>query len=311
MIRFLRLGLLLLATAAPLSAQDWAGRGRAQGSLKDPDGKPIAGAKVILALAESGQGPSTTSDKSGRWALGGLRAGKWNVDIEAAGFVGAKRSIEIQEFGFGPKVDLKLDRVAAAPPPSEPDQRSVELKAMLQAGDQAFQAGQYAAARAEYDKVAALRPEILELQRSIAYCFYKEGNLAEAAARLKVIVEKDPGKQENVVLLANILLEQGDLDEGLAALGKIDPAQVSSPDTWYNVGILLLNKARAADSIGYFDKTLALDAAYADAWYSRGLAKVQANRNAEAKADLQRYLTLAPADARNAATARELLKALK
>ena len=78
----------ILLLAAPLAAQDWKGMGRLEGKVLDPDGKPIEGATVKLDLPErGGGGPTAKTDKKGKWAVGGIVGGRWNADIEAAGFV--------------------------------------------------------------------------------------------------------------------------------------------------------------------------------------------------------------------------------
>jgi len=74
------------ALAAPAAAQDWKGIGRFEGRVVDADGKPIEGATVKLDLPERGGGTSVKTDKKGKWAIGGIAAGQWNVDVEAAGY---------------------------------------------------------------------------------------------------------------------------------------------------------------------------------------------------------------------------------
>ena len=73
---------LLLATAfAPVAAQDWAGRGRVRGNVKDEAGNAIEGAKVTLRYdraPETGPEPILTDDK-GIWGFMGLASGAWRV----------------------------------------------------------------------------------------------------------------------------------------------------------------------------------------------------------------------------------------
>ena len=48
---------LLLALVPTADAQDWAGRGRAHGTVKDEAGNPIEGARVEVYLRTQGNGP--------------------------------------------------------------------------------------------------------------------------------------------------------------------------------------------------------------------------------------------------------------
>jgi hypothetical protein len=78
------LAIVLLSLAAPAAAQT----ARANGTVRDANGRPLRGA-VIKALnqqAHPAQITSTTDDK-GRWAMIGLATGPWQFIVEAAGFV--------------------------------------------------------------------------------------------------------------------------------------------------------------------------------------------------------------------------------
>lgn len=77
-----------------------------------------------------------------------------------------------------------------------------------------------------------------------------------------------------------------------------------------NIGILLLNKKKPEDAWTYFDQAVKLAPGDADSYYYRGLAGYQAKKKAEAKADFQKYLELAP-QGENAADVKEYLKTLK
>ena len=81
------LGLIVVAAslaASPLLAQEWRGKARIDGFVKDKDGHPIADATVELT---KGPGKATTkTNNKGYWAILGLAGGQWNIDISAAGF---------------------------------------------------------------------------------------------------------------------------------------------------------------------------------------------------------------------------------
>src|SRR5688500_4345156 len=77
--------LLLSVLAAPAAAQEWAGRGRVRGEVKDDKGKPIAGASIYdrrgvekIDPANPGDGPEVrTTDDKGRWTVAGITGGEW------------------------------------------------------------------------------------------------------------------------------------------------------------------------------------------------------------------------------------------
>ena len=73
---------------------------------------------------------------------------------------------------------------------------------------------------------------------------------------------------------------------------------------------MLLNKKNAAGAWEQFDKAVKVKPDDGDAYFYRGLAALQLRKTAEAKADLQKSLELAP-NGSQAADAKELLKSIK
>ena len=62
--------LVLTLLAPPLVAQDWAGKGRAQGLVKDEAGNPLSDARITLLFPPDSPigGPEPfTTNKKGRW----------------------------------------------------------------------------------------------------------------------------------------------------------------------------------------------------------------------------------------------------
>ncbi|MGH9465662.1 MAG: tetratricopeptide repeat protein [Thermoanaerobaculia bacterium] len=161
---------LAAAVCLPALAQVWAGRGRAQGVVKDQDGKPIQGATVTLRLDDQTDGPEpvTTNDK-GRWATGGLAGGNWTALIEKEGFSAAQGPLHVTEFGAAQPFEVQL-----VPNPG----------AAIDVGETLFAAGDYAAARVEYEKaIPHMTPgRAAALRSRIGDSYLAEGNRAAARA---------------------------------------------------------------------------------------------------------------------------------
>lgn len=298
---------LLFAAATPLTAQDWKGMGRLEGRVLDPDGKPLEGASVTFDLPErGGGGPTAKSDKKGRWAVGGIVGGKWNADIDAPGYVPRKITIPLpSESARMPPLDVRLER-------AQPSGPAPELLAAVTKGDEAYKAGRYAEARAEYEKVLALKPELsATLHEMIARCLSQEGDHAGAADHLQNLVDADPTNVKFKVLLATEALEAGLVDRGMAVLKQLDDGSVTDPDVYYNVAVLLMNQRRTDDALPFLTKSVALDPKFVDGYFQRGLLLLGAGKAAEAKADFQKVLELAPADSAQAKTAKTALESIR
>jgi hypothetical protein len=90
-IRFLRLQTLsalffsiFLALTTPLWAQKDAGA--IVGTVRDPSGAVVGGAKVTVTDVERGQNFGATTSESGEYVISPLRVGRWIVTVERAGF---------------------------------------------------------------------------------------------------------------------------------------------------------------------------------------------------------------------------------
>lgn len=293
--------------ATPLAAQDWKGMGRLEGRVLDPDGKAIEGAAVTFDLPErGGGGPTAKSDKKGRWAVGGIVGGKWNADFAAPGYVLKKVTIPLPSEGTRvPPVEVRLER-------AQPSGPAPELLAAVSKGDEAYKAGRYAEARAEYEKVLALKPELsATLHEMIARCLSQEGDHAGAADHLQKLADADPSNVKLKVLLAQEALSGGLVDRGMAVLKQLDDGSVTDPDVYYNVAVLLMNQRRTDDAVPFLTKAIAIDAKFVDGYFQRGLLLLGAGKTAEARADFQKVLELAPADSAQAQTAKTALDSIK
>ena len=98
------------------------------GSVRDGEGKPIAGAKLSLAsdhaIAETSSAPATvlqaTSDGEGHYRFDGVRAGKYQINVEMSGFANAVRAIEVSAASVSTAIDFTLTPPSSASGPSKP-----------------------------------------------------------------------------------------------------------------------------------------------------------------------------------------------
>jgi Flp pilus assembly protein TadD/5-hydroxyisourate hydrolase-like protein (transthyretin family) len=334
-----------LALAVTATAQV-RGTGRLGGQVVDKaTGKPIANATVTVALPDGSTQPIVaTTDKNGRWSALGLVNGLWNVDITAAGYQTSRGTANVSEIQRLPPIKTEMNAevkqeaapVATASPliPKEGVEAIDEAQNLLKikAGDANPAGGTVtpadvkanavkAAADLEKalpmipldnDKVKTVRVQVQEV---MAQAYYKAGDLPHAIATLEKLNTADPwttpdaNQSQRQVLLANLYLENSQLDQAKSLLDKMPPSTITDPTVYTNVGILFLNKKNPTDAITYFTKAVDLDPKREEAYYYRGLAHAQLKQTADARADFQQVLTLAP-DSGDAKDAKQMLDAL-
>jgi tetratricopeptide (TPR) repeat protein len=306
---FVALALVLasmLLPASGLDAQSWSGRGRLQGEVTDEAGKAIQGAKVILR-AENGEGPAAlVTDKKGRWSYLGLAGGSWTMRVEAEGFVPTEGAVRVNEFGTAPTLEVKLRK--AEPVATGPGD---EVMAAVDRGNQLLDGGQFAAARAEYEKALALLEPAQRgpLLRGIARTYFQEGNKAQAIATLEQVLATTPDEVETLRLLINLLVAEGREEEARGYMARLPAGSSVDADTLLNLGISHYNGGKLEEALAEFSRVVGEHPELPDAYYYRGLAHLGLGHAAEAKADFEKVLSLAP-EHPNAGDCREFLKSL-
>src|SRR5205814_9254638 len=106
MRRILIFATLALALAAAASAQT---AGRITGTIKDPDGKPIKGATVRATNDAVNARITSTTDDKGRFAMIGVRTGRWVIVAEAPNFIPLQGSADVSSSNL-PVLALTLQR---------------------------------------------------------------------------------------------------------------------------------------------------------------------------------------------------------
>lgn len=342
-------GLTLAAlVAVPVAAQEWAGRGRIQGTVTDPEGNPIEGAKVTINLTgRPDQGPEPiTTDEDGDWDYLGLTNDTWRVTIEKEGYIPSAGTVAVSEHTRTPPVNIELQ-----PIPEEQliDKEAAEAKKMLERGNELVQTDKPAEARAEFEaalpkleekhhpmvldaiasthlsegnpgeaiavleKAIALDPDNPQLHRHLAQAYYQDGQPEESIASLKDVLEARPEGEtdvETIQLLADLLVREGREAEAEEYIAMLPEGTKLNPETVLNTGITFFNEGKMEKALEQFDLAVEQNPDLADAYYYRGLTHMNRGNNAEAIADFQKMLELAP-EHKSAAEAKEFLAYLE
>jgi len=97
------LALVALLAATPAFAQS--DRGAITGTVTDPTGAVVPNAKVTATSLDTGEVREVTSGDSGSYTLPELKAGRWKVSAEAAGF----KTTTVEEYKVAVQVTHSLD----------------------------------------------------------------------------------------------------------------------------------------------------------------------------------------------------------
>ena len=292
----------ILVTAPSAGAQDWKGTGHIQGVLTEEGGKPIVDATVKANCPERGGGTTLKTDKKGRWALGGIAACAWEFDFEAAGYETKRVTAHLpSETARIPSVDISVKKAGPGP----------ELANAAEKAQSAYKAGHYAEARAEYEALLAMRPDLAPMiHQQIGFSYIQEKQYDKAVEYLDKVLAADPKNAQIRAITAQAALEGGMVDRARQLLADLDESKITSPDIFYNMGVNFLNAKATEDALPYFGKAIKIDPTYVDAYYRRALGYLGQGKMAEAKADFKKVVELQP-EGDMAAMSRKALEQLK
>ena len=309
MRRSLALALLLaLATAANLFA---VGEARMNGKVVDAVTKAPLPDAVILLTSSKGAGHTFKQDykvaKDGSYAIFVLDGTiKYDIVYSAPGH-------DSEAYN---EVKLKL---------GEPNKRDVELKpagsaaaakGAAPAADPAivaFKEGAHLAndgkideAIAKMEEAVKAKPELLAAHEALATLYLRKKDYPKAIASANKVLEYDTDNADMAAVLFDAYTATGDS----AKASEYKKKMPANPTILFNDAAKLINAQKDSEAEPLLKQAIAADEKFAPAYYELGMIYVRSGKNAEARANLQKYLDLAP-NGRDAATAKEMLNYVK
>jgi thioredoxin-like negative regulator of GroEL len=296
--------LLFMLVAAAAGAQV-RGEGRISGKVVDDAGQPLQDVQVKATMTGQTQPVQTKSNKKGEWAVNGIAGGQWTIEFTKDGFDPQSGKVTVDEAGRTQDITVKMakhvDRVDPA----------VELNAKAQEGMTLMQGQKYAEARKIFEDLLVKYPDVHQLNAYIAQTYAGENNIPKAVEFMRIASDKDPTNAEMRLVLADLIMEQGDKPAALAMMKEIDISKVKNPLPFINASISLINENKTDEALEMLNRVAAQFPTQAETYYYRGRAYVAAKKLPEAKADLEKFVSMAAPDARELPDAKKILEQIK
>ncbi len=339
---FIVIGVALAVAIDPIEAQDWTGRTRISGTVKDEEGNPIEGAKVQIYLGEEGRGPDPVmTKKKGNWAFLGIKEGVWTVVASAEGKLTSQGQVQVGS-------TMKPVPVVLKDIPAEMlyNQQALEGKKLLEEGNLLLEQGDAAAARGKYqesldlleeqyhpeiliaisesyrseddfdtaietlEKARSIDPENTRVLLKLSQTQYEAGNKEAAIADLEKVVEQDSDNATAIQVLTEMLISEGRHEEAEKYMAMLPETTKIDPNAILNVGIDHYNAGNMDKALEQFDRVVDQNPDMAEAYYYRGLVYLGKGENEAAAADLNTFLEMSPSSPK-ASEARDFLDYLE
>ena len=297
----------MLATSAMAQPR---GNGRLTGKVVDDQGQPIADVTVRAQMTGQTDILEGKSDKKGEWRINGAANGEWKVELSKSGLETTVEVVEVKENNAPPLNVTLVKKGAAAAPKADP---MVEVNGQLQKAAELAQGGKLPDARKIYEDLLVKYPQIYQLEGFIARTYAAENNVPQAMEHLKINLEKekDPALLTELKMFqAELLMESGDKAGANAILSAIDVKDVKDPYTFINQAINLINDKKGPEAVELLNKLIVQFPSTNELYYYRGRAYVASEKLDEARADLEKFVSLAP-NAKETADAKKILEQIK
>lgn len=290
-----------------------AGEARISGKIVDAQTKqPIPNATIKYEATESKTVKKELPAKNdGSYAVfildGTIR---YRFTFSAPGYAPYEEVIKLK-LGEPNKRDVELAKGGAAPAATAAKQIETTSSAdpaivAYNEGAGLANSGDAKGAIAKFESAVAAKPDFGAAWMALAKVQLKQKNYPAAITAAQKYLAMDEEDTDMWAVLHTAYTATGDKAKAAEALAKL-PANASG---LFNDAAKAINSGNDGEGEKLLKQAIAADAAFANAYYELGMIYVRAQKNAEARQNLQKYLELDPKGP-NAATAKEMLNYVK
>ena len=288
--------ILVNSVATHLHAQE---TGIIRGTVIDQNNLAADSARITVSgLGSNAEQFEVETGEDGRYVQETIPVGTYAIMVDKEGMSGESFVIRVHE-GRTVNVNLKL----------EPGRRMSTwvtglaareaLSSVFAAGVEASRSRDFEEAIDLFHRTIELNPNCIECNFNLAVAYVEVGQLADAEARFKQIIEIRPDYPAAYYGLSDIYIRQNRREEAIRvrgeanrlALERISTGRVQATDATQR-GLTFLNAGNVADAQRRFREALNRDINYAPAHYWLGISLLQSDSRSEAADSFNKYLQL-------------------
>lgn len=307
-----KLRALALVAVAAVATNAWAiGEARLNGKVVDADGKPIQGVTVtVTALEGKNVKQSSTTNKNGDYAIF-LVEGRFPFKLTVAkeGLATYEETIKLK---LAPERNVKnitlqsAAAVAAASADVAAPTGNDKAAIAYNEGAELANAGKTAEAIAKFEEAVSLNAELTAGYIALTKLYARENNWAKVVDRGNKALEVVSDDADILALVAQGHEKLGDKQKAAEYRSKAP----KDANALFNEAARLINANKQAEAEPLLKQAIEANGEFAQAYFQLGMVQAALSKNAEAKANLSRYLELEP-NGKDAATAKEMMSYIK
>ena len=300
---------MCLLAIAVVAADAFAGaEARMAGKIVDSvTKKPITNATILVVSATGARNfkQEFKGEKDGTYRILVIDGTiPYKMTFAAPGYTSYEEQIKLRISEVISKdVELAPAAAAAAAVPAAAAGKVDPAVQAFNEGAALYNDQKYADAAAKFQAAVDAKPDLIAGWEALARASLQTKNYPKAIEAANKAVAVDPDEMEMYPILYTAYTATGDTAKAAEAKKKM-PANAGA---LFNDAAKLINSGKDADAEPLLKQAIAADDKFAAAYYELGMIQVRAGRNADAKANLQKYIDLDPSG-KDAATAKEMLK---
>lgn len=302
--------LCLLALTVAAGNAFAVGEGRMAGKITDAaTGKPIPNAKVTIDAASGKTVHQEFKGKAdGTYSFLILDATiPYKVTWSAEGYAPQTEQVKLK-LGDLTTRDVTLAPGNGATPASGTAPKASADPAVLayNAGAELANNGDVPGAIAKLEEAGTLKADFTAADEALAKLYLRSKQYDKAIASANKALALDTDSEDMFRVLSEAYAATGNAAKAAEYKKKL-PANATA---MFNEAARLINAGKDGEAEPMLKNAIAADANFAQAYYELGMLYVRAQKNADAKTNLQKYLELSP-NGKDAATAKEMLNYVK
>ena len=303
---------MCLLAIAVVAANAFAGaEGRMAGKVIDTvTKKPITNGTILLtATGARNFKQEFKVDKDGMYRLLVIDGTiPYQMTVSAPGYANYEEKVKMP-LGQVLTRDFELAPAAANTAAAAPADKGAKADPSVVAfneGAQLFNEQKYAEAQAKFQQAVTGKPDLIAGWEALARTSLQLKDYPKAIEAANKALAVDPDEADMYSVLFNAYTATGDKANAAEAKKKM-PA---NPSVLFNDAAKLINANKDAEAEPLLKQAISADDKFSQAYYELGMLYVRAQKNADAKTYLTKYLELDP-NGKDAATAKEMLKYVK
>ena len=186
--------------------------------------------------------------------------------------------------------------VASDTPVSAPSYRTSPVTAIdsVRSGTAAFTAGDFASARAAYERSLALTPDDPETLNNLGQVLVRLGQTSDAIPRFERAIALAPGKSAYHFNLAHAVAQLGQVDRAIAEYREAVRLFPDDYTSQFNLAMTLQAKGDAQGAIPEFQRAVTLAPGEPSFHISLGLSLEKVGRTTDAVREYRQFLAMQP-----------------